>query len=625
MANYSFVPKTLAPLKKGRPMKKVAIVDIETDRWLDDTYGLEQDEIDTWQNKELHPFLVTFFDGEEVVHFDGEHCLVKFFNHFLVHKNREFVCFAHNGGKFDFIALYNALVHDPDLSRRFWVHPLLAHGSIIAMTIHDHKKHVWHFRDSFPLLKSSLASLCKSFKPAHTKLEMPRPARTTNSRHYQRHTEQWQRYCENDCRALYDIMQMFVKVIEDVGGAVSYTAPSTAMQTFRKKFLHQEIPTYFPYNGIFHNAYYGGRTEVFNMYAMETGRPYYYYDINSLYPWVMHHYRFPVSEPKRVTLRPEDCVGRCGIMECDVVAPPDLHLPILPYHDELKSKLLFPLGRWTGWYEFGFIEKAIRYGYEITPKRTYLFEEDAYLFREYVDHFYKLKTETEGAFRNIMKILLNSLYGKFAEHSEREELITDPDESLEGSYDYDDVFGYSIRKVTRLRAHQLLGIATRVTTMSELKLYEYFEVIQRLGGTIYYCDTDSIITDIRIPTGTELGGVKLEHEFIEGVFLAPKAYCLRTYDADHEIKIVLKGFSNGFRQHVGIEEFRNALPPKSDFTPFAEQVISPASLKQIHVRSLDGFVTMVQKKSMKEVYDKRKINGDLTTEPWVLPMAQNTP
>jgi len=608
------VPTALAPLKKARPLKKLAIVDIETDRWLDDTYGMKQKDIDKWHDRKINTFLLTFFDGENTVHFDGPHCLTDFFDFFLKFSFREYVCFAHNGGKFDFIALYDAIVHDPDLKQRFWVHPLLVHGRIISFTIHDKKKHNWHFRDSYPLLLSSLDKLSKSFNPVHKKLVMPLVP-------YEGNKDLWKEYCQNDCVALYEIMKMFIKVIEDVGGCVGYTAASTAMLTFRKKFLHQEIPTYFAYNGIFHNAYYGGRTEVFNMYAMETGHPYYYYDINSQYPWVMAHYKFPVSFPQRVSIAPEDCAGRCGIMECDIVAPPELEIPILPYRDDIRGKLIFPLGKWSGWYEFGFVEKAVKYGYDITPHRTYEFEGD-YLFREYVDRFYKLKCETEGAFRNIMKILLNSLYGKFAEHSEREELITDPDESIEGSYCYDDVFGYSIRKVTRLRAHQLLGIAARVTTMAQLKLYEYIETIQRLGGSIYYCDTDSIITDVRIPTGKELGGVKLEHEIIEGVFLSPKSYCLRTYDKDDEYKVVMKGFSRDWQSHITMQDFRNALPPKSDFTPFQEQVVRPASLKQIHIRNLNGFVTMVEKKSVQEVYDKREILPDLTTRPWTIDPLQ---
>lgn len=618
MSNYQFVPFSLAPLKKTRHLKKLAVVDIETDRWVDDTYGMKQKDIDAWHDKKIRPFLVTFYDGEATHHFDGPDCISDFFNYYLKFKYRSYVCFAHNGGKFDFIAFYDYLVHDPVFSKRFWIKPLLVHGRIISFIIHDYKKHTWHFRDSYPLLLSSLAKLSESFNPTHHKLEMPEPEDMTHTEHYQNNSDIWKHYCENDCLALYEIMNMFIKIIEDVGGCIGHTAPSTAMLTFRKKFLHIEIPTYYAYNPIFRNAYYGGRTEVFNMYAMEKGTPYYYYDINSQYPSVMADNVYPISMPMSVRYaNAEDSIGRCGIMECDIVAPPDLDIPILPYKDTLRNKLIFPLGQWHGWYDFCFIEKALKYGYTVKPYRTYEFQAE-YLFKEYVEQFYKLKCETDGAFKAIMKTLLVSLYGKFAEHEEQEELITDPNEDITGSYPYDDTFGYSTRTVKRLRAHQLLAIASRVTSYAQLKLYSYFEKIRQAGGTVYYCDTDSVITDVRIPTSKELGDIKMEYEIIEAVFLAPKAYALHCYDKDKEYKFVMKGFSPEFKKHITMQDFRNALPPKNDFTPFHEQIIRPASFKQIHVRNLQGFVTMVETKSVKSIYDKREILQDLTTRPWII-------
>jgi len=220
-----------------------------------------------------------------------------------------------------------------------------------------------------------------------------------------------------------------------------------------------------------------------------------------------------------------------------------------------------------------------------------------------------------------MKILLNSLYGKFAEHAEREELITNPDESIEGCYDYDDMFGYSVRKTTQYRAHQLLGIAARITTMSQLKLYEYIETIQRHGGKIYYCDTDSIVTDIRMPTSSNLGGIKKEYDIQEAVFLAPKTYCLKLYD-DNKEKIVLKGFSHDFHKNINFETFKNALF-KQDFRAFNEETIRPASFKTIHVRGFNGFVTMLQEKQIVSTYDKRKILSDFSTQPLTVPITEN--
>lgn len=606
------MPTSLSPLKKGRPLKKLAVVDIETDEWIDDTYGMDKAEIQAWHNKRINVHLVSFYDGDLVKNFTGKNCVEDFFNFYLTFSHREYVCFAHNGGKFDFIALYETLTHSPSFAEKFWAKPLLVHGRIIAFTIHDKKKHVWHFRDSYPLLLSSLDNLSKSFNPGHKKSKRP-------SVPFSEASEEWIKYCGQDCFALYEILQMFIRIIENVGGVVGYTAPSTAMLTFRKKFLHREIPTYFPYNNLFRNTYFGGRVEVFNMHAKETSKPYNYYDVNSLYPSVMGSNEFPISYPKRVYYSSaKNCIGKCGVMECDVSTPKDLYLPVLPYRHE--QKLFFPLGKWRGWYAFPFIEKALSLGYKIKPLRVYEFE-SANIFKEYVETFYKLKCEQDGAYRNIMKILLNSLYGKFGERQEREELITDPDESLEGSYLYDDLFGYSIRKYSRFSAYHLPVIASYVTSYAQLAWYEIAEKVIEKDKTLFYGDTDSIVTDMDIPTSTTLGELKLEHEIIEGVFLAPKAYCIRVKEED---KIVLKGFSNSFRKHITMEDFRNALPPKNDFRPFHEDVVHPASLKQIHVRKLDGFVTMVDKKSMKEVYDKRQILQDLGTKPWKIPFAVNS-
>src|SRR5690606_11940191 len=53
----------------------------------------------------------------------------------------------------------------------------------------------------------------------------------------------------------------------------------------------------------------------------------------------------------------------------------------------------------------------------------------------------------------------------------------------------------------------------------------HFNLMEKIGFEhIYYCDTDSIITDKKIKTGTGIGELKLEHKIKEAVFIAPKSY-----------------------------------------------------------------------------------------------------
>lgn len=615
----TWIPKELSKLKKRESINNYKTFDIETNAWIDDTYGIDHEEVrKLWHNKKIKPFLVESYDGTTILTYEGKDCIKEFLLDTLTKKNRNIKFFAHNGGKFDFISLYDTLARDKELIERFRIGTCFAQSRMIAMTIFDKNNNCWYFRDSFALLPKSLEKLSEKFKPDHVKQE--RPPYPFESYH-----DQWINYCAYDCKALYDVLGIFIKTITDLGGSIGYTIASTAMKTFRLNYLKRPIPTYFYHNDFIRNGYYGGRVEVFNMYAEPTGRPYYYYDCNSEYPYVMKNFKLPTSYPKYVKYETaEECRGKSGTMFCHVKTPPDMHIPILPYRH--INKLIFPLGEWDGTYEFSLIEKAIDNGYEITPKTVYEFPESDYIFADYVDDLYSIKEqEQSGALYEIVKLLLNSPYGKTGEKPEHDKLITSPGENLIGAIMYDDVFGYSIKKEKKLRAHQLVGIASRITSLAQLNLYSFIEQVGLKGGTIYYCDTDSVITDVRMDTGSRLGEWKLETDFKEGIFLAPKTYLLDTYE-----KVIqkMKGISREYQKHTTMEHFKQALPPHNDFSAFNEVRVRPASFKQIHVRKLDGHCFIVQPKTMVTPYDKREIMDDLSTKPWVVKdgeIVQHTP
>ena len=52
------------------------------------------------------------------------------------------------------------------------------------------------------------------------------------------------------------------------------------------------------------------------------------------------------------------------------------------------------------------------------------------------------------------------------------------------------------------------------------------------NGKLYYTDTDSIVTDLKLPDNivhpTELGKFKLEYTIVEGYFIADKTYAIKT-------------------------------------------------------------------------------------------------
>ncbi|MFO7775581.1 MAG: hypothetical protein R6W89_07255, partial [Candidatus Hydrogenedentota bacterium] len=54
---------------------------------------------------------------------------------------------------------------------------------------------------------------------------------------FESYHDQWINYCAYDCKALYDVLGIFIKTITDLGGSIGYTIASTAMKTFRLNYL----------------------------------------------------------------------------------------------------------------------------------------------------------------------------------------------------------------------------------------------------------------------------------------------------------------------------------------------------------------------------------------------------
>jgi len=617
----TYRPNALKPLKKAYELKNIAVFDIETPRWLDykELKDIPLEKLmDDWHGKPIKPFLIGFYDhvDKKSKTFDGKHCMRDFLRFYLTKKNRNKITYAHNGGQFDFTSLHETLATEPEFAN-FTPQLIYVNGATMVMRIKDKNKHVWQFRDSLFLVRNSLEQLCdkkKGFNPKTKKLKMPPYP-------YYKHKKAWKEYCVNDCMSLAQILEILSNlIVHKIGGSMGMTTSSTAMRTFRLKFLDREIPTYFRWNDFIRGGYYGGRVEVFNMLAEYRDEPYYHYDVNSMYPSVMHDNIFPVSLPKRVHYKdPWDCAGLCGIMECDVETPEELDIPVLPYRDmDNFGRLLFPLGRWRGTYEFSLIEKALQLGYRIRPLRTIEFE-GANIFKEYVDTIYPMKKNGQGAVRSTGKLLGNGLYGKFGERSERSELITDPDADITGTFPIpNDPFGYTTRKVIKYCAHHLPAIAVRVTALSQLKLYSALEMMVKKKATLYYCDTDSMITDTKMRAGKELGEWDIERKLNRGVFLVPKGYCYEYFDEEKQSLMLynkFKGFTKDFKTELSLEDYKKALPPWNDYTAFNEPRMSPASFKEIFTRGLKTFSIVVKPRSMKQGYEKRTINEDYSTEP----------
>lgn len=290
-----------------------------------------------------------------------------------------------------------------------------------------------------------------------------------------------------------------------------------------------------PDNKMFHkSAYYGGRTEQFihNVNVGDVAG----IDVNSLYPFVMRNNPFPdlVTYQECGAETPETLIKlMCfkingvykyeGLAKITVVAPQKLDLPVLPYIDnsQATSKLLFPVGEFTGSWTFPVLRKALELGYKILDvfKIGYGKPLKTDLFKAFVDGMYKFKQDP--AFGSMAKLTMNSLYGKFGQKANEKKgwqpckqppsnvSDLDPNKFRVNNGVMFEFFTPSAPEILGFSAKAYPLIAAYVTSYAQLVLYD---AMQTIGlKYIYYCDTDSIYCDqTRLMAVTKDGMIKLD-------------------------------------------------------------------------------------------------------------------
>lgn len=209
-------------------------------------------------------------------------------------------------------------------------------------------------------------------------------------------------------------------------------------------------------------------------------------------------------------------------------------------------------------------------GYEIEVIKGYNFDKVSEVFNNFVDDIYKIKSNPRNPTeKNVAKLVLNSLIGRFGmdfnkivsklvdkethNHISITRILRNSIEIDENTYldsykpnidkEVCNNFGVDFTKalnsenfdeVKSSRTYKSVSISTAAAVLSyarihmaKIKLY-----ILNNGGTIYYTDTDSIITNIKLPNefvdSKEIGKLKLEHIITEGYFISDKTYTFKT-------------------------------------------------------------------------------------------------
>lgn len=458
-------------------------------------------------------------------------------------------------------------------------------------------------------------------------------------------------------------------------------------------------------------ALYGGRTEVFQR-CVQTAERIHYVDVNSLYPHVMESCFLPAGDPVWHFARDDDRIatfrgsafkvkvvehddlrsilerlqrldaGIYGFLEVDVLCPPDMHYPVLP--ERVNDKNMFTnCSKSRMVYYSEELKFAIRRGCTVT--RVYAWSQWAprKVYSKCIQVLKAEKMRGEGkdvhgnpipgavknaSLRAAAKTAQNALYGKSIQYINETVQIVDSQDDLyrlvrtgESDVTVQPIYrtgDLDIVEVTvkphrpRIQPRSCSAIGTAILAEARMVLYSYFEEVTRVGGTILYCDTDSIVFSGDRPLPDEClsdsvyGKMKVEidpDDIVPGGFvaLAPKCYSFLLKDGSPYVKC--KGVNLASNVCVGAETELDELLELMDAEDMLHELVgkdevddSLSGLSFEHLQMMvrgqrkrivtkqmqflktrDRHVACIDTvKMLKDEFDKRWILDDGLTAPW---------
>jgi hypothetical protein len=407
------------------------------------------------------------------------------------------------------------------------------------------------------------------------------------------------KYCRRDTL----ITRRFVASMEikyaEIGAKLKSTIGSTALDIFKTRYHTHTFERSFKTSDIewMLGGYYGGRTEIFHTKPIAGFIR--YYDFNSLYPSVMVGRDFPIIGGHGFRLG--DIETTEGISEASVLVSRDIEIPYLPVRS--KQGLIFPTGKFTGrWTNFE-LRECQKYGVRIEKiHKSFSFIGSYRPFDDFVRDLYefRLKAQKDGdlLLSDSAKLILNNLYGKFAQGNEITRLLPYKKENLKNG---DKVFRDLLLRDEKgeFPVHTNVVWSAYVTAYGRDKLYRGMLKTKANGGRLLYCDTDSIIFEggDPLPTSNQLGDLKLEGVWNWAHFKLPKLYRL-----DGETRVTrAKGVPR-----LSADEF---------FDQGFAQFKKPNKLRESLRRKLTPNEWVLTRKEIRRTYDKRHSTGSGTTKP----------
>lgn len=432
------------------------------------------------------------------------------------------------------------------------------------------------FFDSLKLLNFSVEEVAKAFNLSIKKLEIDYKAKREKGHKI---TDEEKEYLKHDVMIMsLALEKMFEMKITRM------TIASNAMNFFKDTISKKRFEEWFKpplYDKDLRQAYKGGFTYLNEIYRGKEVKEGIVLDVNSLYPSVMYYSHMPYGEGiyfdgKYVP----DKLYNLYIQNitCQFRIKKDM-IPTI----QIKNNLSFVPTEYLSSSNGESINLTLtnvdlklfleHYDiYDVSYNWGWKYKSSTKIFKSYIDYWNELKVKAtkEGnkPLRTIAKLMLNSLYGKFAASPEGRSKIP---------YLDNNIVKYKLSELEERTAYYL-PISIFITSWARDKTIRSAQAVYH---RFIYADTDSLhlegtdIPENLLISDTELGKWKIESTFKRGKYLRQKCYiedavtpvdeiekfkkenpeCLHLVSKDSIINIVCAGMPKGCYKNVTWENF----------------------------------------------------------------------
>ena len=452
-------------------------------------------------------------------------------------RNRNTTVYFHNL-KFDgeFILSYllrNGYKHNDTHSSGTFETLITDDGVFYSITVYFEKKNKKYkkvvFYDSLKKLPFKVSVISKAFELKDQKLKIdydaPRPVGHEL-------TPEERAYVVNDCR----IVAQALKIQFDKG-LTKMTNASDAMNGYKdvigKPFFEKWFPTLpVEVDDDIRQAYRGGFTYLtprFKSCRVAGGIT---LDVNSLYPSVMYDRLLPYGYPMYFEgeYTPND---RYPLYIQHLTCCFRLKEGHIPTIQKKGSGRFVETEYLTSSVDAMGVDEPVELFLSTPDMKLFLEHYDLYdetylngwmfkgasgMFKAYIDYWMRIKETTTGAMRQLAKLMLNSLYGKFATNPHARKKVPYMDDDGVVRYTLDD---------PELRDPVYTAMGVFITAYAREKT---IRSAQAVFDRFIYADTDSLhLVGTDIPEGlevhpTKLGAWKHEGTFVDSKYIRAKTY-----------------------------------------------------------------------------------------------------